>query len=302
MNRNLSPLLQQFIVRRLVPEPSIARFDVAVASAMRLRNSVLAEVLLLALVYGVGVLILWRHYGVLDATTWYATPSPTGSKLTFAGMWYGYVSMPVIQFLLLRLYWRMLVWVRLLWQVSRIELSLVPAHPDRYGGLGFLASSGYAYTMFAAAQGALMAGQIASRIFFAGATLPEFADEISGLVVVMLCVVLAPLLFFAPQLAAAKQAGLLDYGALAERYVRGFDAKWLRGARPAEDELIGSADIQSQADLGTNYDVVRTMRIAPISIQAVLPLAVATLAPILPLALTMIPLNELLKKLLGIAT
>jgi hypothetical protein len=34
--------------------------------------------------------------------------------------------------------------------------------------------------------------------------------------------------------------------------------------------------------------------------QGVLPLAFATLAPILPLVLTVIPLNELLKKLLGI--
>jgi len=208
---------------------------------------------------------------------------------------------PIVQFLLLRWYWRVLVWARLLWQLSRIELRLVPAHPDRYGGLGFLNSTGYAFTILAAAHGALTAGPIASRIFFAGATLTDFGSEIGGVVIFMLCIVLGPLLFFAPQLAAAKQASLLEYGALAERYVRGFDAKWLSGAAPANADLIGSADIQSQADLGTSYDVVRTMRIAPLSLEAVLPLAVATLVPILPLVLTMIPLNELLKKLLGIA-
>ena len=300
MHRRIPPLLQQFRVRRLVPEHSMARFEAAVASAFRLRSSALADALLIAAVYGVGVLIVWRHYVALDAATWYATPSATGSKLSLAGVWYGYVSVPIVQFLLLRLYWRMLVWARLLWQVSRIELSLVPAHPDRYGGLGFLTSTGYAFTMFAAAHGALAAGQIASRIFFAGATLPQFANEISGLIIFMLCVVLAPLLFFAPQLAAAKQAGVLEYGALAERYVRGFDAKWLRGGAPADEELIGSADIQSQADLGTSYDVVRSMRIAPLSIQAIVPLVLATVIPIAPLMLTMIPLNELLKKLFGI--
>ena len=300
MHRRIPPLLQQFRVRRLVPEHSMARFEAAVASAFRLRSSALADALLIAAVYGVGVLIVWRHYVALDAATWYATPSATGSKLSLAGVWYGYVSVPIVQFLLLRLYWRMLVWARLLWQVSRIELSLVPAHPDRYGGLGFLTSTGYAFTMFAAAHGALAAGQIASRIFFAGATLPQFANEISGLIIFMLCVVLAPLLFFAPQLAAAKQAGVLEYGALAERYVRGFDAKWLRGGAPADEELIGSADIQSQADLGTSYDVVRSMRIAPLSIQAIVPLVLATVIPIVPLMLTMIPLNELLKKLFGI--
>lgn len=299
-SRRLPSLLQQFLVRRLVPRDSIACFDAAVASAMRLRNSVLAETLLLAFVYGVGVLVVWRHYWVLDTATWYATPTAQGSKLTLAGYWYGYVSVPIVQFLLLRWYWRILVWARLLWQVSRIDLRLIPAHPDRYGGLGFLESTGYVFTLLAAAHGALTAGPIASRILFAGATLTEFGSEISSMLLFMLCIVLGPLLFFTPQLAAAKHAGLLAYGALAERYVRGFEAKWLSGGAAPNEELMGSADIQSQADLGSNYDVVRSMSITPISIQAVVPLAVATLAPILPLVLTMIPLNELVKKLIGV--
>lgn len=301
VHRRLPPLLQQFLVRRLVPQESMARFDAAVASAFRLRNSVLAEALLLCIVYGVGVLIVWRHYWVLDSSSWYATATTAGSKLTFAGIWYGYVSVPIVQFLLLRWYWRMFVWARLLWQLSRIELCLVPAHPDRYGGLGFLVSTGYAFAILAAAHGALTAGAIANRIFFAGATLTDFGSEITGVVIAVLCMVLGPLLFFAPQLAAAKQARLLEYGALAETYVRGFEAKWLPGGASAGEELLGSADIQSQADLASSYDVVRSMSITPISIEAVLPLAVATLVPIVPLLLTMIPLNELIKKLLGIA-
>jgi len=119
-------------------------------------------------------------------------------------------------------------------------------------------------------------------------------------VIFMLCVVLGPLLVFAPQLAAAKQAGLRKYGALGERYVREFDAKWLSGAAPADEALIGSADIQSLADLSNSYEVVRSMRFSPITNQAVLRLAAMTLIPVAPLLLTMIPLSELLKKLLGI--
>ena len=38
---------------------------------MRLRNSVLAEVLLIALVYGVGVLFNWRRNAAMDLPTWY---------------------------------------------------------------------------------------------------------------------------------------------------------------------------------------------------------------------------------------
>ena len=74
----------------------------------------------------------------------------------------------------------------------------------------------------------------------------------------MLCLVFGPLLVFAPQLAQAKRTGLREYGTLAERYVREFDAKWLRGGAPAGEPLVGSADIQSLADLGNSFEVVRT--------------------------------------------
>jgi len=42
------------------------------------------------------------------------------------------------------------------------------------------------------------------------------------------------------------------------------------------------------------------MRIAPVTKESILQLVVATLAPIVPLALTMMPLEELLKTLLGV--
>ena len=149
------------------------------------------------------------------------------------------------------------------------------------------------------AHGALLAGLLANRIFYLGAALPAFKLEIAVLVVFLLCVVLGPLLVFAPQLAQAKRTGNREYGTLAQRYVREFDAKWLRGGAPADEPLVGSADIQSLADLGNSFEVVRTMRLAPITKEAILQLVAATLAPIVPLALTMMPLEELLKRLFG---
>jgi len=300
VHRRMRPLLQQFLERNLIPESAMARFEAAIASAFRLRNSVLAEVLLIVLVYGVGVLIVWRHYIALDAATWYAAPSAEGSRLSLAGMWFGYVSLPIFQFLYMRWYFRLFIWTRFLWQVSRIELSLVPTHPDRVGGLGFLANTVYAFTVLAVAHGAMLAGQLANRIFFVGAELTEFYPEIAVMVGFLLCAVLGPLLVFTFQLAQAKRTGLREYGALAERYVREFDAKWLRGGAPADEPLVGSADIQSLADLGNSYEVVRSMRLAPITKEAILRLAAATLAPIVPLALTMMPVEQLLKMLFGI--
>jgi hypothetical protein len=227
-------------------------------------------------------------------------PGGEGLKLSVTGIWYAYVSLPIYQFLLVRWYYRILIWSRFLWHVSRIELSLIPTHPDRVGGLGFLANTVYAFMPLAVAHGVMLAGPIANRIFYLGAALPEWKVEIAVLVVFLLCLVLGPLLLFAPQLAQAKRTGNREYGTLAERYVREFDAKWLRGGAPAGEPLVGSADIQSLADLANSFEVVRTMQIAPITRDAFLRLVAATLVPVVPLLLTMMPLEELLKRLFGI--
>jgi hypothetical protein len=289
-------LLKQFLERDLIPESAMPRFDAAIASAFRLRNSVPAELLLIALVYGVGILIVWRQYIALDAATWYATPSIDGPKASLAGMWFGYVSLPLFQFLLLRWYFRMFIWMRFLGQVSRIELNLVPTHPDRTGGLGFLAVTAYAFMPLLVAHGALLAGNLANRIFHLGAALPDFKFEILIVVAFLLCIVLGPLLVFTPQLAQAKRTGNREYGTLAQRYVREFDAKWLRGGAAADEPLVGSADIQSLADLANSLEVVQGMRIAPVTKDAILRLAAAILVPLIPPALTMMPLEELLKR------
>jgi hypothetical protein len=300
VHRRMRMLVKQFLERHLIPERAVPRFDAAIQSAFRLRNSTLAEVLLLAFVYGVGIMILWRYFMALDATTWYATPSADGSTLSFAGMWYAYLSVPIFQFLLLRWYFRLFIWTRFLWQVSRIELNLIPMHPDRTGGLGFLAATSFAFIPLLMAQGAILSGNLANQIFYLGSALPDFKGEVALMLFLLLCMVFGPLLVFSPQLAAAKRRGLREYGTLAQRYVREFDAKWLRGGAPADESLVGSGDIQSLADLGNSFEVVRTMQIAPVSKDAILRIAAAVLVPIVPLALTMMPLEELLKTLLGI--
>jgi hypothetical protein len=293
-------VVRQFLDRHLIAEDDLPRFDAAIVSAFRLRNSVTAEVLLIGVVYVVGVLIIWRHYTVLATSTWYAAVSHEGSILSLSGLWYGYVSVPIFQFLLMRWYFRLFIWTRFLFQVSRLNLSLIPTHPDRVGGLGFLSGTVFAFAPLAVAHGGLLAGYIASRVFYLGALLPQFKIEIAVLVVFLLGMVLGPLLLFTPQLAEAKRKGNREYGTLAERYVREFDAKWLRGGAPSGEQLVGSGDIQSLADLSNSFEVVRSMNIAPITKDAILRLVVATLAPITPLALTMMPLEELVKRLIGI--
>ena len=300
VHQRMRLVVRQFLERDLIPKSALPYFDAAIKSAFRLRNSLIAEILLIGFVYIVGVLLFWRHYVALATATWYAVPIPDGIEFSLAGIWYGYVSLPVYQFLLVRWYYRLFIWMRFLWHVSRIELALVPTHPDRVGGLGFLSNTVYAFMPLALAHGAMLAGPIANRIFYLGAALPEFKVEIAVVVIFLLLLVFGPLLLFSPQLAQAKRTGNREYGALAARYVREFDAKWVRGGASADEPLVGSGDIQSLADLANSFEVVRTMQFAPITKDAFLRLVAATVIPVVPLALTMMPLEELLRKLLDI--
>jgi hypothetical protein len=299
VHQRLRPVRQQFLERHLIPESAMTQFDAAFASAYRLRNSGIAEVLLIAFVYAVWVLIGLPYYMALDTATWYATPSVGGAKLSLAGFWYGYVSWPFFLFLMWRWYFRFFIWTRFLWQVSRINLRLAPTHPDRVGGLGFLSKTAYAFMPLLIAHGALVAAQLANRIFYLGAKLLDFKLPILALVIFLMCLVLGPLLVFAPQLTRAKRTGLREYGMLAERYAREFDAKWLRGGAPANEPLVGSSDIQSLADLGNCFDIVRTMRTALFAKETILLLAAVTVAPIVPLLFTMISFEDLVKILIG---
>ena len=216
-----------------------------------------------------------------------------GWRLTAAGDWYVFVSLPLFQFVLLRWYVRLLIWFRFLWQVSRIGLNLIPTPPDRCAGLSFLGKSSYAFAPILFAQGAILAGVVADRVLYRGETLQSFRLQIAGFIVFFVVAVLAPPLMFSPQMARARRTGLADYGLLAQRYVENFDKKWVRESPPSA-EMLGTGDIQSLADLGNSYQVIREMQVVPFGLRDISRLAIATAAPLSPLLLTIFSFEELM--------
>ena len=294
----LRPVVRRFVERRLVLPGDLDRFHKAIDAAVRLRNSVVLEVALVALVYGLG-LAFWHNRVGIETATWYAMPGGRW-HLTPAGYWYVFVSLPIAQFILLRWYLRFFIWFRFLWQVSRIELNLIPTHPDRAAGLAFLGRSAYAFSPILFAQGAMLMGLVASRVLYGGESLLSFKLQIGGFIAFFVAAILGPLLMFTPQLDRAKRRGLADYALLAQRYVESFDQKWVRSDRVPTDELLGAADIQSLADLGNSYALVRDMRVVPFGLQDISRLAIATAVPLLPLLLTIFSAEDLLVRIVSV--
>jgi hypothetical protein len=299
----LRPIVAQFVDNDVITAEVLPKFKEVIASAMKLRNSVAIELIMFCLIF-VGGYYLWSLGSVTakvgtSVETWYATAGNGAARLSAAGYWYIFVSLPLFQFILIRWYFRLFIWARFLWQSARLELNLIPTHPDRAAGLGFLGMSCPAFMPLLLAHGVLLAGLIANPIFFAGAKLSDFMMEILAVVAFLLLIALGPLLVFSPCLWRVKMTGLREYGIFASRYVNIFDLKWLRGGAAEDEPLVNSPDISSLADLGNAFQVIREMRPFPFGKYEVIQLVVITLIPIVPLVLTMIPLEELITKLFG---
>jgi hypothetical protein len=292
VQRQLPPVVATFLERDLIPDSARPSFDAAIAAAIRLRNSVSAEILLILVVYGVGVLFFWKTQSAIAGDTWSGMAVKGELHPSLAGWWAICVSMPLFQFLLLRWYFRLFVWARFLWQVSRIKLRLVPMHPDGAAGLEFLTLVTRAYAPVLLSQGAVLAGLMANRIFYAGANLLDFKVELFGTVALMVFAILGPQLAFTAQLMAARRTGIDDYGALAERYARDFDRKWLRGGQ-------GQYTLPPSIELYRSFESAARARWVPFTWEHVVHLAVITLLPVTPLVLTAFSAEEVVERVLG---
>jgi hypothetical protein len=293
----ISDVTGQFLDRGIIAPEDRGRFERLIVSAERLQSSVVVEAVLAVCVL-IGGYRLWSHNVALGVSSWYCANINGQTHLSPAGCWYAFVSLPVLRFLLLRWYFRLFIWYRFLWCVRALPLHLNLFHPDRAGGLAFLSGSAYAFVPVLAAQTVMVSGMIFSRIWYTGATLPAFKMEIVGVTLFLLIVLLIPLTFFAVKLTLARQTARMEFGALASRYVDEFRRKWTEENRAQPEPLLGDPDLQSLADLGNSYAAVSEMRIVPIDRGDVLRLGAVILAPLAPLALTLIPLGGVLDKVL----
>ena len=291
VHEQLARQVRQFVERGLVAADDRGRLAAIVRDTMRLRNSMLVELALLAAALGAGPWI-WREQFASRVGAWYMV----NGELTAAGAWYAFVSLGLFRFVLFRWYFRLALWYLFLWRVSRLPLRLNALHPDRAGGIGFLAGSLTALAPILVAQSATLAGAVAGSLMHEGTQLQQFRLELGAAVVLLVALAVVPLLFFMPALFAAAIAAKRDYGVLGMRYVDQFRDKWLSAGARSTD-LVGSSDIQSLADLANAHDRVQQMGVLPVDLRAVVRFALVVAAPFVPLALFVVPMNELVTRL-----
>jgi hypothetical protein len=283
--------VKQFVDRGVISPGDRGRYDSIVERALRLKDSRWAEVVILLVVVTLGHWFLGQR-SLQPQDSWFLS-ADGGWRLP--AYWYLFVTLPVFRFLLLRWYYRLIIWCWFMWKISRMPLTLNALHPDRAAGLGFLARTVRAFEMVFAAHSLLLSGNIGNAIWHENAHLSDFRFEILGTVIVLTIIAVLPLIFFTPKLVVAERQATREYGAFASHYVNRFRERWLHSDKG--QDILGSQDIQALSDLGNSFGVIRETHSLPITRKAMIELLVVILGPLVPLLLTTIPLEELLNRL-----
>ncbi|HYS69334.1 MAG TPA: hypothetical protein VEM14_03785, partial [Gemmatimonadaceae bacterium] len=209
----LASITRHFGESGLVAEPSRPRFDALVDSTRRSLASPRTDVVILLLAYLLTLAI--RPLYSTSVSTWVRPAIGSANDLSLAGWWRTVVSQPIYLLLMVGWLWRVALWGRFLAGVSRLELNLIPSHPDHAGGLGFTAFSIRSFVLLAFALSVPAAGAAAEGIRFGGQRISDFYALIAGVVTAEVVIFAGPLLMLMPALLKARTTGIFRYDALA---------------------------------------------------------------------------------------
>lgn len=290
----LRAVTRHFIEAHLVRKEEAGKFEAILVNLLRFRDSHVGEVVVVILTYLATFNALFGASAL--SGTWFRPEA--GRGLTLVGYWYAFVSLPIFQFLLFRWIYRMAVWSRLLWKVSRLNLALTPTHPDGAGGLAFLGKALIPFGVILFAISTVVSSAVLEHILYDGERLQAYLPSYVTLFVFALAIFAAPLLIFVPKLLALKERGLMEYGTLGSEYTQAFYRRWVAKTEPVEEPLLGTGDIQSLADLGNSFEIIKKMRVVPAARGDFVGFVLPALIPALPLAATVMPLADIVKDLL----
>jgi hypothetical protein len=282
---------------QLLPSPEQAKMDHTIGRLLRLRDSMAAEVIIVVIAYGNVAAIIGGHKAAVQ--DWAFGDFGWGHQLSPAGWYYALISQLIFRFLMGVSIWKWFLWICFLFRLSRLDLELMPTHPDQHGGIGFLGMSPMAIapTVFVAcgAIGSTWRTQILNH----GAHLMNFKIDAIVLLLIMLLIAIGPLVLFIPKLGRLHRQGILQYGALGQIHSVDFHKKWILNRTGHEEEFLTAPEISTLTDYASSYEKVEKLQPFPLDRGAMVALVLAVVLPLLPVVLAEIPFVEVVKGLLA---
>lgn len=288
----LTSLADYFVEADYIAEQDIPKYEALLASTRRLLNALPIEIIVIALTY-ISVFVIFAEIPEQQVGSWQFSSTGIGGY-SAAGWWNILVSVPLLLMTLYGWVWRWILWVRFLLVTSRLNLNLVPSHPDHAAGLGFLGHSLRAYSIVAVALSTIVAGRIATEVL-AGVSPLEHQLLLGGTAIAIIAFFTLPLYSFSHVLLHEWHRGTAHYGELAAYLGRDFETKWFNRKVRNETDALDASDFSALTDL---YQVVSNayeMKLSPVNLHSIIALVGALLLPFIPVLLMTVPIDIILK-------
>jgi len=279
----------------LVPRDQFPEFQEKWNSFESQRNSRLAQVLIVMLAYATAAFLSqYLSPSGSEFVSWWKGGSGFRA-FSLAGTWAFFISYPILAFFTYLWLWRQFLWARFLRSTTQLDLRLVAAHPDKLGGLGFLEASILGQIPFSFCLGVGLAGAIANRVLHEGLPLMAFRYIAAVMVVGVLLYCVGPYLFFTRTLLQMRRLGMLSYGAFARAVGEQFEKKWLHQADSLTEEVLLVPDFSTTGDLYGVVHNIDDIRVIPVGAVDLYAIVIAALIPAIPVVISAIPFDTLIK-------
>ncbi len=284
-------IVLQFLENGLIIDSQRDRFIQIIQDITRLRDKAFPWIVVFALT------LLWLM-GAPDSLHAHELSWATlDVGLGFGGWWFLYVVRPIFTILLLGWLWRIGLLFMLFYRISKLDLALVPTHPDRMGGLGFLEKLPKAFVLVTLAMSAVLASRWIHDSLYHQIALDTLKLPLLSFAILWGLTVLAPLYVFSAKMISTRKKAMREYGALLAEHGRLVHRKWILGQKVGEQAILDSPELGPSADIETLYAAVKNMRKFPIGKSCIMPILVPIVLPMVIVASTQIPLMKIMTTL-----
>jgi len=295
----LTALLPRLVSSGIVPPSQLDRLRSVLGGIAKLRDSVLPWIGMFAVL--ASFFLLSIPHDVPHELAW-AKAQPDAAGLGFGAWWYLYVGRTIFLTLLLAWLWRLTLLFILFKRIAGLELSLVPTHPDRCAGLGFMTKIPVMFVPVVLGISSVFASGWAHQVVYHDVAIASLRIEIIAFVVIVPLLFVAPFIAFLGLMLNTKKQALLDYGDLIGRHGRLVRERWIDGKPIADADapILDAPELGPIADTAAPYELISKIRPLPLTMGSLMPLMGAAVLPMVVLAALDLPLKTVLKSALKI--
>lgn len=295
----LTILLNQFVIAGVVQGEEATKFNALVEKAEHLKRSRSASTVIWICVYAL-VTYLFLFYDTMRFESWRAHDG----EYTLAGCWLSFISHPIYFFVFFSFLWRSGVWWWLVYNISRLNLNIRPAHGDNTGGIGFMAGSVRAFSFPALTFSISFAAGATNLVIYENVSMDNLKFMITGLGIILTFLFVGPLFFFHVPLINAKKAWALKYNLLSSTQIDDFEGKWLKNVREekkvTEEGILVADTFSALCDLNSTTERVASMDTVPFHIKDFYLFVLAIVVPFLPVIAMQVSWKVLFKQIMSL--